>query len=496
LPAKFQINGAWLTQIKPRYAILKRVAVGEGIRGCKAACCAPFINSLSSHCSSRATDHREFFMVEVIIILVLILFNGVMAMSELAVISARRPKLQQMAENGVAGAQRALELAASPGPFLSTVQIGITLVGILAGAFGGATVAAGLAAMLEPLPVIGAYATPISVGVVVLIVTYLSLVIGELVPKQIALTNAEGIAARMAMPLSALARFTSPLVHVLHGSTQAVLRLLHIRDGSDTTVSEEEVRLLLAQATEQGVFDAQEEQIVDQVFRLADRKVGALITPRTEMTWLDIHDSPEALRAKVIESGRSRFPVTDGQLDHVLGVILAKDLLTQSLYGKPLDLHDIMRPALFVPESTPALNLVERFKQTHSKLAIVIDEYGGVEGLVTVDDILAAIVGDIPEPNDENSPGIFLREDGSYLIDGLYPIEEFQSFFELKELPAATEGYYQTVGGFVMASLGQVPHPGDYFHWAGLRLEVVDMDGRRVDQVMVSRLPEDTPEEV
>ncbi len=285
------------------------------------------------------------------------------------------------------------------------------------------------------------------------------------------------------------------MVNILNGSTQAVLRTLGIHEVGESAVSEEEVRLMLAQATQQGVFEPREEEIVDQIFRLADRRVGALITPRTEMVWLDVNATPEELRATVIESGYSRFPVTDGQLDHVVGMVSAKDLLAQSLPGKPLNLREIMRPALFVPESTPALTLVERFKQTHSKLAVVIDEYGGVEGLVTVDDILAAIVGDIPEPDDESAPGITRREDGSFLIDGLYPIEDFQEFFEVAEFPAATEGYYQTVGGFVMATLGQVPSPGDHFNWSGLRLEVVDMDGRRVDKVLVSRLPEDTLEE-
>jgi putative hemolysin len=434
-------------------------------------------------------------MLEIVVILLLLVFNGVLAMSELAVVSSRRPRLQQMSDEGVPGAKQALALASSPGPFLSTVQIGITLVGILAGAFGGATVARGLQDVLAPLPLIGPYAAPISVVVVVLIVTYLSLVIGELAPKQIALTNAEGIAARVAKPLSHLARVTGPLVHILDGSTNAVLRVFNIRNQSGANVSEEEIRLMLAQATEQGVFQPMEEVIVDQVFRLADRKVGALMTPRTEMVWLDVNLPPEELRAKIVESGRSRFPVAEGQLDHMLGVVLAKDLLAQSLQGYPLNLRVILRPALFVPESTPALTLVERFKQTHSKLAIVIDEYGGVEGLVTVDDLLAAIVGDIPEPDEDNTQGIVRREDGSYLIDGRYPIEEFQEFFEVEEMPAATEGYYQTVGGFVMASLGQVPQPGDHFHWAELRFEVMDMDGRRVDKVLVSRLPESTLEE-
>ena len=415
-----------------------------------------------------------------------------LSMSELAIISARKARLQQMADDGTSGAAKALALAASPGQFLSTVQIGITLVGILAGAFGGATIARWLGEQLALVPGLAEYATPISVGIVVLIVTYLSLVIGELVPKQLALRNAEELAARAAGPLTVLARITRPLVRVLNASTDAVLLLLRVKAASEPDVTEEEVRVMLAQATAQGIFEPMEEEMVDQVFRLADRKVGALLVPRTEIVWLDIDSPPDQIRQEVMESGHSRYPVAEGDLDKILGVVLAKDLLAQSLDGKELDLRAILRPALFVPESTPALSIVERFKQTRSHLAIVIDEYGGVEGMVTSGDILSSIVGDIPERDDEDASGAVQRDDGSWLIDGLYSIEEFQELFEIPSLPEASEGYYQTVGGFVMASLGQVPQPGDHFDWAGLRLEVMDMDGRRVDKVMVTRLPEET----
>ena len=429
---------------------------------------------------------------ELIILFLLIIFNGMLSMSELAIISARKARLQQMADEGTSGAAKALALAASPGQFLSTVQIGITLVGILAGAFGGATIARWLGEQLALVPGLAEYATPISVGIVVLIVTYLSLVIGELVPKQLALRNAEELAARAAGPLTVLARITRPLVRVLNASTDAVLLLLRVKAASEPDVTEEEVRVMLAQATAQGIFEPMEEEMVDQVFRLADRKVGALLVPRTEIVWLDIDSPPDQIRQEVMESGHSRYPVAEGDLDKILGVVLAKDLLAQSLDGKELDLRAILRPALFVPESTPALSIVERFKQTRSHLAIVIDEYGGVEGMVTSGDILSSIVGDIPERDDEDASGAVQRDDGSWLIDGLYSIEEFQELFEIPSLPEASEGYYQTVGGFVMASLGQVPQPGDHFDWAGLRLEVMDMDGRRVDKVMVTRLPEET----
>lgn len=430
--------------------------------------------------------------MEVIILLLLIVFNGLLAMSELAVVSARKARLQQMADEGNVGAKQALVLADDPGQFLSTVQIGITLVGILAGAFGGATIARWLSEQLANVPLIAPYAQPISVGVVVVIVTYLSLVIGELVPKQLALRNAEVLAVRMAGFLTFLARISGPLVNILSASTDAVLRLLQVKPADGPDVTEEEVRLMLAQATAQGIFEPMEEEIVDQVFRLADRKVGALMVPRTEIVWFDVDAPLDEVHQEIMMSGYSRYPVADGELDKILGVVLAKDLLIQSLAGDKIDLRSLLQPALFVPDGTPALRVVERFKQTRSHLAIVIDEYGGVEGLVTSGNILASLVGDIPEADDENGGQVIQREDGSWLVDGRLPIEELQELLEIEELPEENEGYYQTVGGFVMASLGQVPKPGDHFDWDGVRLEVLDMDGRRVDKVLVTRLSDPT----
>jgi len=329
----------------------------------------------------------------------------------------------------------------------------------------------------------------LAVGIVVVLVTYLSLVLGELAPKQLALHNPEGVAVRVAGPMQRLSRWTAPLVQVLNVSTEAILRVLRVRATPQPAVTEEEVRIMLEQGAELGVFLPLEEELVGQVFRLADRRVDALLTPRTEIVWLDIHDPIEVTIQKVVSSGRSRLPVAEEQLDRLLGIVLAKDLLSQCLAGETIDLRAILRPALFVPETTPALTVVERFKETHSKLAIVIDEYGGVEGMVTVDDILAALVGDIPEPGDLGEAEAVQREDGSWLLDGMFAIDDFQELFEIRQLPLATEGYYQTVGGFVMASLGHVPHAGDRFEWEGLRIEVLDMDGRRVDKVLVTRMP-------
>lgn len=428
--------------------------------------------------------------LELVILLFLIAGNGLLAMAELAVVSARKPRLQQAADEGNAGAVAALALASDPGPFLSSVQIGITLVGILAGAFGGATIARWLAPRLEALPWLAPYAGPLAVGLVVVLTTYLTLVIGELVPKRLALRDPEGLAIAVAPFMQRLARWTRPLVRLLDASSDAVLRLLRVRPSDEPAVTEEEIRIMIEQGAEQGIFEPIEEELVGQVFRLADRKVGALLTPRPEIIWLDINDPPDVIRQEVIDSGYSRFPVADGQLDQVLGVVLTKDLLAQLMAGQPMNLREILRPAVFVPETTPALTVVERFKETHSKLAIVIDEYGGVEGLITVDDILTALVGDIPELGEQAEPDAIQRDDGSWLIDGMFGIDEFQELFDLRSLPPASGGYYQTVGGFVMAGLGHVPKPGDHFEWNDLRIEVIDMDGRRVDKVLVARQAE------
>ncbi|GIV76821.1 hemolysin family protein [Litorilinea aerophila] len=426
---------------------------------------------------------------ELLILFLLLAANGFLAMSELAVVSARRARLQQMAEEGHAGARLALELVDAPGRFLSTVQIGITLVGIVAGAFGGVTLSDNLERFLGNVPLLAPYSRPLAVTVVVAGITYLSLVLGELLPKRLALRNAEGIAASVAGIMARLAALAAPLVSLLSVSTDLILKLFGIQPLQEPTISEEEIRLMLEQGAQTGVFEPLEEEIVGQVFRLADRKISALITPRPEIVWIDIHDSPDVIRDKVLSSGRSRFPVADGFLDNVVGIVLAKDLLAQCMSGQPLDIQAVMRPALFVPESMPALNVIERFKETRSKIALVIDEFGGVEGLVTMDDIMEAIVGEIPGPDEIEEVEAVQRDDGSWLIDGLFPLDDFKELLQLPDLPEDVEGHYQTMGGLVMAILGQVPKVGDVVDWQNLRIEVVDMDGRRVDKVLVRPLP-------
>lgn len=429
-------------------------------------------------------------LLEFSILLILILLNGLLAMSEISVVSARKARLQQRAEEGDSGAAAALELANSPGRFLSTVQIGITLVGIFAGAFGGATLAGPLGESLARIPFLRPYSNAISVAAVVLLITYLSLVLGELAPKQIGLNNSEKIASRVAPLMKVLARIASPVVSFLTFSTELILRLLGIRQSSEPQVTEEEVRILIAQGAETGVFEPIEQEMVRHVFRLSDRRVNSLMTPRPEIIWLDVEDSPEEIRNNVIASGHSHLPVAAGDLDHLLGYVRVTDLMVQCVEGRSMDIQSALQPALFIPENMPAFDVLERLKETGSQIAFAIDEYGGIQGLVTLRDILEAIVGDIPEADEDEDPDIVRREDGSWLIDGMLPIEEFRELFDLEELPGEEEHYYQTLGGFVMTMLGRIPSPSDNFEWGNLRIEVIDMDGNRIDKLLVEQEPD------
>lgn len=380
----------------------------------------------------------------------------------------------------------ALELANTPNQFLSTIQIGITLIGILAGAFGGATLAEELAAELSRVRWLAPYSEAIGVSVVVMGITYLSLVVGELAPKRLALNNAERIASTVAPWMQTLSRVASPVVRLLSLSTELVLRALGMRPSLETPVTEEEIKLMIEQGTQVGVFVPAEQEMVKQVFRLADRTVGALMIPRPEVIWLDPNDSPEEVRRKITASGYSQFPVAQGELDNVLGLVYATDLLTQILDGQLIDLQAALRPALYVPESMLVLDVLERLKETYSQVVLVIDEYGGFQGLITIHDILEAIVGDIPLPDEVAEAEVVQREDGSWLMDGRLLVDELKEIVRLEKLPYEEEARYQTLGGLVMTSLGRVPSTGDNFEWGGLRFEVVDMDGHRVDKVLVA----------
>jgi putative hemolysin len=428
-------------------------------------------------------------LLEIVILSLLIVLNGVFAMSELAMMSARKPRLQEHANQGSAGARTALELANSPNQFLSTVQVGITLIGVLAGAFGGATIASVLSDSFAQVDLLAPYSEALSFGLVVLTITYFSLVIGELVPKRLALQNPERIAALVAWPMQALARLTFPIVRLLSASTNLVVRALGIHSPDEPPVTEEEIRIMIQQGTEAGVFEEAEQNMVESVFRLDDRHVGALMTPHTEVVWLDVSDSADEIRAKIAECPYSTLPVCRDDLNNLLGVARAKDLLAAVIMGGALDLEAHLRPPRFVPENATASRVVEMFKRGEEHVVLVIDEHGGIQGIVTEHDILEAIVGDIPSVGELDEPTIVRRADGSYLLDGLMHIEDLVRLLGLHELPGADRGSYHTLGGFIMSLTGEIPAEGECFQWAGYRFEVVDMDGLRVDKLLVAPDP-------
>ncbi len=425
---------------------------------------------------------------ECLLILVLLIANGVFSGSEIAVVSSRKVRLEQLADRGNRKARKALKLANSPNDFLSTVQVGITLIGILSGALGGATIAQRLRPYLDQVPALRGSSELLSLALVVTVITYLSLVIGELVPKRIALSNPEAIACQVAGPMRFLSRVTAPLVHILSGSTDGMLRLLGVKASEEPEITEEEIKALIRQGTESGMFEEAEHEMVQRVFRLGDRPIRSMMTPRTEIAWLDLEEPLEASLKEVLESTHSRFPVARGNLDNCVGTIRIRTLLTAVVENQPVDLGAMMQPPLFVGESMRALNVLEQFRETGVHIALVTDEFGGIEGLLTLNDLMEAIVGDLPSAEDQEEPLVVEREDGSWLLDGSLDIGDFKTLVDRDELPDEVSGGYHTIGGFVMHHLGRIPMAGEHFRWDGLSFEVMDMDGKRVDKILVAEV--------
>ncbi|HEX8552529.1 MAG TPA: hemolysin family protein [Abditibacteriaceae bacterium] len=423
---------------------------------------------------------------EIVFILVLVIANGVFSMAESAIVASRKARLQQAAQEGSSKARAALELAESPNRFLATVQIGITLIGILSGAFGGATLSKSIAAQVASVPTLAPYADSIGLGLVVLVITYLSLVIGELVPKRLALHSPERIASLVAAPMRTLSVIASPVVTVLGFSTDVVLRVFGLKASEEPPVTEEEIKVMMEQGTQAGVFEESEQDIVERVFRLSDRRVESLMTRRPDIVWLDLEDTWEEIRRKMAASVYSRLPVCRGGLDNVLGVVRARDILSQCMEGESVDLMVSLQPAVFIPETLPALNLLESLKVARTHIAFVINEHGVMQGLVTLHDILGAIVGDLPNVDESDEPDAVQREDGSWLLDGLMPIDDVKHIFDLAELPGDKTGNYSTLSGFIMSEMGRIPSISEHFTTAGLRFEILDMDSHRIDKVLVA----------
>ena len=430
--------------------------------------------------------------MDIFIILVLFFLNGIFAMAEIAIVSSRKVRLQQWAEEGHRGAIAALKLADEPTRFLSTIQIGITLIGILSGAFGEAAIADRLMPYFAAIPLLADFARPLALGITVLLITYFSLIIGELVPKRIGMQNPEVLATVLAPPMLLLASATRPLVRFLSLSTETVLRVLGIKKPKEPSITEEEIKVLMEQGAEEGIFERAEQELVENIFSLDEKKVVSIMTQRKDIVALDIDDPLEDNLRIIKESVFTRYPVCKGGFENVLGMIQAKDLLHRLLDDKSVTLEGLVRPPLYVPEAISPMQLLEQFKRTRNHTALVVDEYGEIEGLVSINDVMEAIVGDLPTEASDSDEEIVQREDGSWLVDGMMSLDDFKEHFDLDMIEGEETGDFQTVAGFVIYMLGRVPVTADRVEWGGFTFEVVDMDRTRVDKLLVTAPPPET----
>jgi putative hemolysin len=428
------------------------------------------------------------FLIECIVILVLISVNAYFALSEFAIISAKKARLRQKSDEGDTGAAEALRIAQDPISFLSTIQIGITVVGIFAGAYGGATLAQSLAPLVGKLPQLAPYQDFISIFLVVLIITYLTLVFGEIIPKRIAMDNAESIASAVARPMRILSYAVAPAVFVLTLSTEIFLRILGLKRSQIPSVTEEEIKIMLEEGAEKGVFDTSEVNIIEEIFNLGDRNVSSVMTRRVDMIGVNLNNTPDANYQILAETRHSYFPVYRGVLDNIVGVISVKDLWASAAVGSKPDIEKTMRKPYFIPESFSVMRVLEAFKKSHVPVAIVTDEYGSIEGMITLYDILESIIGGFQNFNRPELQSIRQCSDGSWLVDGDIFLDDLKEIISVDKLPE--RGVYQTLSGFIMYLLQRIPETGDIIEFNDFRLEVVDMIGNRVDKVLLSPLNE------
>lgn len=424
-------------------------------------------------------------MSEFFVIFVLLLINAFFALSEMAIVSASKPLLRQMAKQGNLRAEAALKLAEDPGKFLSTVQVGITLVGTLAGAYGGATIAAKFAPFFDSIAWINPYGHPVAVAIVVTLITFLSVVIGELIPKQLALKNSEGFAMFVARPMTLLSRIVAPIVYLFETSAALMMRLLGIRPDDPDHVTEEEVHAIMAEGVESGAIEKSEHEMLRRIIRLGDRNVKSIMTHRTEMSFIDINDSLETIGEKIRQYGHSRYPVVEGPSGDVIGAVLAKEILNAPT-SVPLDVRKYVREIHTLPETASCLKALDAFKSSSINMAMIVDEYGSTEGIITIADILEAIVGVLPSNYDDLEHALIRqREDGTYLVDGRTPIDEIHLTIGIEGIDA--DGNFETIAGFLVQQLRKTPEEGDIAIAHGYRFEVIDMDSRRIDKILVSR---------
>jgi len=428
--------------------------------------------------------------MDVVLLLFLILLNGVFAMSEIAVVSSRKSRLQKLADDGSPGAQSALDLNHEPSGFLSTVQVGITTIGILSGAIGEGALTDPLARWLSEFALFVPYARGLALTLVVIGLTYFSVVVGELVPKRLALLAPESVAALIAAPMNVLARMARPLVWLLSSSSSLLLRLLHARSREESPVSNDEINVLMVQGAVAGVFHESEQAIVSNVLRLDEQRISAIMTHRNDIFVLDLDEPEDVLRMRLAECPYTRIVVCRDGLEHIVGILRTADLLKLALAGEKLDIERFLRPPLYVPEGVTTTHLLESFRKARQQCALIVDEYGELQGLVTLTDVLTAIVGELPSSDSTEEQEVVVRADGSWLIDGSIAIERLKTVADIEDdLPGEDENAYNTLGGLVMYVLGRIPLVGDIFTVAGCRFEVVDMDKNRVDKVLVNRLP-------
>lgn len=426
-------------------------------------------------------------IIDIGIIMFFILLNGVFAMTELAVVSSRKNRLEAKAEAGNRSARIALDLKVDPSKFLSTVQIGITLIGIFSGAFSGVTLAEPLGVYFaETFPILAKHANALAIGLVVTVVTYLSLVIGELVPKQIALRYADSVAVAIAVPIYWLSRLTQPLVVLLDASNRFILALLRVRQEKESQVSTEDVKAAIAEGTAAGVLEPEEKQMLERVMRLDDIPVIAAMTHRKDIVWIEAKEAPESILQKIEETRHSRYPLCEKSVENILGIVVVKDVLLRLSKSNHPDLRTIVHKPIYLRESKTVLEALEEFKRSTSNMALIVDEYGGLQGIVTLKDIMEVIVGVLPEPAHREDYTAILREDGSWLVDGGLSVHEAE---ELIGLPGMTDkpDSFTTVAGFVLFQLGHVPKAGENLFWRDWRFEIMDMDGTRIDKLLVSK---------
>jgi putative hemolysin len=427
------------------------------------------------------------FSLEIILIVVLLLANGLFAMAEIAVVASRKARLKNMGDEGHPGAKLALALANSPGRFLSTVQVGITFVGVLASAIGGANIADRLAEIFSKIPAFAPYSEVLSLTIVVAAITYLSVIIGELVPKRIALNNPERIASNLARPMNGLAKMFSPLVNLLNLSSDSLMAALGIRKPKEAVVSEEEVRVLIDEGLSAGIFKKAEKEMVEGVFELDEQSAGDLMTPRARMIWLSLDDTDEENWRRIAGSGHSHFPVYQETRDNVVGMVSVKSLWANLSLAGRVELRALVTPPLYVPTTMPAGKLIEAFKKSGKHIALVVDEFGGLQGLVTLNDVMMAIVGNLPEREQRHEPKAHLRQDGTWVIDAMLDIDEVKKSLGIDgDFPGEDINRFSTLGGFILSQLGHIPREAEKFQWDRFEFEVIDMDRQRIDKVLVT----------